>query len=142
MSEPAPRHPPTFRERVLELGALRVALLAAVAVLVASALFASPYPFGGGDIDTAVAMVSANTPSASTGIGYSIGLLWPTLIAPPLAVMMVFVVPLDMLMSRIYMTDKHGAERARYRRILAAEAVALALLVTAWTPFFVALLSL
>ena len=140
MSKPAPRHPPTLRERVLELGALRVALLAAVAVLVASALFASPYPFGGGDIDTAVAMVSANTPS--TGIGYSIGLLWPTLIAPPLAVMMVFVVPLDMLMSRIYMTDKHGAERARYRRILAAEAVALALLVAAWAPFFVALLSL
>ena len=50
------------------------------------------------------------------------GVVWTTLVAPPLAVMMAFVVPLDMLMSRIYMADKHGAERARYRRILAAEA--------------------
>ena len=75
-------------------------------------------------------------------IGVSMGLVWKTLVAPPLAVMMAFVVPLDMLMSRIYMTDKPYAERARYRRILAAEALAFVLLVAAWTPFFVALLSL
>ena len=54
--------------------------------------------------------------------------------------MMAFVVLLDMLMTRIYMSDKAGAERARYRRILAAEAVAFALLVLAWIPFFAPLL--
>ena len=142
MSEPAPRRAPNLRERILELGTLRIALLASVAVLVASSFFASPYPFAGDELDAAVAMVVTAGPSESPEVAWSFGLLWTTLIAPPLAVMMVFVVPLDMLMSRIYMTDKQGAERARYRRILAAEALALALLVGVWTPFFVALLSL
>ena len=56
--------------------------------------------------------------------------------------MVFFVVPLDMLMTRIYMTDKHGAQRARYRRILVAEAAALLLLVAAWAPYFASLLAL
>ena len=140
MSEPAPRRAPNLRERILELGTLRIALLAAVAALVASSLFASPYPFAGGELD--VAMVGPAGPSESPEVAWSFGLIWTTLIAPPLAVMMVFVVPLDMLMSRIYMTDKQGSERTRYRRILAAEGVALALLVAVWTPFFTELLYL
>ena len=56
--------------------------------------------------------------------------------------MMAFVVPLDMLMSRIYMTGKPEVERARFRRILAAEALAFALLIAVWTPFFASLLAL
>ena len=142
MSEPAARGAPSLRERAVELGALRIALLAAVAVLVASALFASPYPFAGGDVDRVVAMFAANGSPGSPEVEFSFGVLWTALVAPPLAVMMFFVVPLDMLMSRIYMADTVGAERARYRRILATEALALALLVAVWTPFFVDLLSL
>ena len=133
MSDPALCRAPGLRERAAELGALRVALLAAVAVLVASAPFAANHP---GAFDVSVALAGDDGPFPAFGA------IWLTLVAPPLAVMIAFVVPLDMLMSRIYMADKHGAERGRYRRILAAEALAFLLLVAAWTPFFVALLSL
>ena len=141
MSESAPRGAPNLRERVAETGALRVALLAAVAVLVASAPFASFGPEGFEAVHASRALGVDGGALGPREIGISIGLVWTTLVAPPLAVMMAFVVPLDMLMSRIYMADKQGAERARFRRILAAEAFAFVLLVAAWTPFFVALLS-
>lgn len=142
MPAPAPRRAPNLRERVGELGVLRVALLAAVAVLVASAPFSSFGPNGSGAVDPSRPLGVEGSALGSHWLDLSPGLLWTTLIAPPLAVMMAFVVPLDMLMSRIYMTDKPAAERARYRRILAAEALALGLLVAAWTPFFATLLSL
>ena len=138
MSEPRPGRAPNLRDRAVEFGALRLTLLAAVAVLVASAPFSSIGPDGSGAFDAAMA---ARDALGLPGIGLSMGVVWTTLVAPPLAVMMAFVVPLDMLMSRIYMADKHGAERARYRRILVAEALAFVLLAAAWTPFFVALLS-
>ena len=141
MMSDAPPRPPTLRERVAELGALRIALLAAVAVLVASAPFASLVGDGSDAIDFSAALTAGSEGHGSSGTDFSLGLLWATLIAPPLAVMFAFVVPLDMLMSRIYMSDKSAAERARYRRILAAEALALALLAGVWTPFFVSLLS-
>lgn len=105
-----------MRGRLRELGALRLALLASVAMLVASAPFASP------EAD------------------YSPARIWPTLLAAPVALMMAFVVPLDVLMTRIYMSGKSGAERARYRRILMIEAAAFVLLIVAWMPFFAPLL--
>lgn len=107
---------PGLAGRVRELGVLRAALLAAVAVLVASA------------------------PFASTGADYSLARIWPTLLAAPVALMTAFVLPLDMLMTRVYMSGKAGPERARYRRILTVEALAFALLAAAWTPFFAPLL--
>ena len=142
MPEPDPHRAPALHERIVELGALRIALLAAIAVLVASAPFASFGPDGFGGIDVSRALGVEGGAPGSREINLPLGLLWTTLVAPPLAVMMAFVVPLDMLMGRIYMTDTQGTERARYRRILAVEALALALLVATWTPFFVALLSL
>ena len=142
MPEPAPHRAPVLRERLLELGALRIALLAAIAVLVASAPFSSFGPDGSGAIEFSRALGVEGGALGSRELNLSMGLVWTTLVAPPLAVMMAFVVPLDMLMSRIYMTDKPKAERARFRRILAAEAFAFVLLVAAWVPFFVALLSL
>ena len=141
MPEPAPRRAPVLRERILELGALRIALLAAIAVLVASAPFSSFGPDGSAALDISRALGVEGGAPGSRRLDLSLGLVWTTLVAPPLAVMMAFVVPLDMLMSRIYMTDKPEAERARFRRILAVEALAFVLLVAAWTPFFVALLS-
>ncbi len=141
MSDPAPARAPSLRDRAIELGALRLALLAAVAVLAASAPFSTMGSGGPGAFDAARALLLEGGAPAPPGVGVSLGVVWTALVAPPLAVMMAFVVPLDMLMSRIYMADKRGAERARYRRILAAEALALVLLAAAWTPFFAALLS-
>lgn len=117
MSHPSPQTPPTLRGRLLELGALRIGLLGFVAILIASA------------------------PFASAEADYSLGRIWPTLLAAPIALMTAFVVPLDMLMTRIYMIDKEPAVRARYRRIVMAEAVALVLLIAAWVPFFAPLLA-
>ena len=142
MSEPASVRAPRLGEHILELGALRIALLAAVAVLVASAPFASLDPDAMDAIDLSRALIVENAALGSSDLDLAFGVAWTTLVAPPLAVMMFFVVPLDMLMTRIYMSGKHGAERARYRRILAAEALALAALIAAWTPFFLDLLSL
>ena len=142
MSDSAPRRTMPVRDRLLEPGALRIALLAAVAILVASAPFATLDPDAMDAIDLARALIVENAALGSRDMDLSLGIVWAALVAPPLAVMMAFVVPLDMLMSRIYMTDKHGAERARFRRILAVEALALAALIAAWAPFFVDLLSL
>lgn len=142
MSEPDPGRAPSLRDRAGELGALRLALLAAAAALAASAPFASTGASGPGAFDAARALAVAGGAPGPHGVGVSLGVVWTNLVAPPLAVMMAFVIPLDMLMSRLYMADKRGAERARYRRILTAEALAFVLLAAAWTPFFAALLSL
>ena len=141
MSPPRPDRAPSLRDRAVDLGALRLALLVAVAILAATAPFAWLGADGPSAFDAARALAVEAGASGSHRVGVSLGVVWTTLIAPPLAVMMAFVVPLDMLMTRIYMADRHGAERARYRRILAAEALALVLLAAAWAPFFAALLS-
>jgi len=65
----------------------------------------------------------------------------PTVIAPTLAVVLVFALPLDMLMSRVFMSDQPEPVRARLRRIVRLEAGVLALLVAFWAPFFHALLT-
>jgi hypothetical protein len=56
-------------------------------------------------------------------------------VAPSLTAIMLFVLPLDMMMSRIFMTDTEGAERLRYRRILWLEFFLIIALILAWRPF-------
>lgn len=105
-----------LRARLAELGVLRAMLLAIIAILIVSA------PFAEGEAD------------------YSLARIWPTLLAAPVALMMAFVLPLDLLMTCVFMSGKDEAERARYRRILAAEGAAFVLLILVWTPFFASLL--
>lgn len=98
------------------LGPLRSILLVATVVAAGGAFFA-----GGGHYDP---------------------LSWailPRAVVPTLAVTLLFVIPLDMLMTRVFMSDKEGAERQRFRRILRFETAAYALLVLAWAPFLVSL---
>jgi hypothetical protein len=61
-------------------------------------------------------------------------------IAPALMVIMLFVLSLDILMSRIFMTDVEGAERIRYRRIIWLQLFLLFILLLSWGPFLVNLL--
>ncbi|ADE16223.1 conserved hypothetical protein [Nitrosococcus halophilus Nc 4] len=61
-------------------------------------------------------------------------------VAPSLTVIMLFVLPLDMMMSRIFMTDTEGAQRLRYRRILWLEFFLFIALLLAWGPFIANLL--
>ncbi len=64
-----------------------------------------------------------------------------SLIAPGLAVIMAFVVPLDMLMSFIFRTSALGDERLRMNRILKIEAITFVIIGLSWLPFFLRLLS-
>ena len=101
-----------------QLGALRTALVLSALIIAFGAFFA-----GGGHYDP-----------------MSLAII-PRAVVPIFAVSLLFLLPLDMLMTRVFMSDKQGEERARFRRILAVEAGALALLVLCWTPFLLSLLN-
>jgi len=62
-----------------------------------------------------------------------------TLIAPALAPIVFMVLMLDALMGKVMSGSARGAERERYRRIVAANLVAGIVLFLWWTPYFVRL---
>ncbi|MDX1514367.1 MAG: hypothetical protein R3174_11570, partial [Gammaproteobacteria bacterium] len=55
-------------------------------------------------------------------------------------VIMLFVLPLDITMSVVFMSDKEGEERRRYQRIIRTEAVLFVLMLLSWIPFLYRLL--
>ncbi len=63
----------------------------------------------------------------------------PTLIVPAVAPIVFFVLLLDMLMGSVFMIDKSGAERARFRFIVGADLVLAAAVLLSWLPYFVSL---
>ena len=107
---------PHLSHIVREFGALRSMLM----IVVLGLIVLAPFSGGGVRVD-----------------GWAIV---PTLLAPTLYVVVVFVLPLEMVMSLIFMSDKQGPERRRYRRILAIELALFLVLLAAWAPFLVALL--
>jgi hypothetical protein len=54
--------------------------------------------------------------------------------------MLVFAIPLEMTMTRIFITNAEPAEKARLQRILKREAIVYLLLIVSWTPFFIKVL--
>ncbi len=66
----------------------------------------------------------------------------PSVVAPSLMMILLFALPLDMTMTCIFMTDATGAERARLRGALRAEALVFGLLVLTWIPFMTKVLDL
>ncbi len=69
---------------------------------------------------------------------------WRTIsvyVVPVIALMLMWILPFDMLMSRVFMGEKHGSERACYKTVIVFDAILLAMLFLFWTPFFVKLLS-
>ena len=59
-------------------------------------------------------------------------------VAPALAVIFMFVLLLDILMSLIFMADQDEAERQRYRGIIYLNALLVAGLLIAWVPVIAA----
>ena len=105
-----------LRNLVSMFGALRVLLVIGVIALIVAA------PFSDG-------------PAHSTG--------WPlvrSVIAPTLFVIMVFVLPLDITMTLVFLSDRQGPERRRLRRIVQTEAVLFVAMLTAWIPLLMRLL--
>ena len=63
---------------------------------------------------------------------------WPlvtTLIAPVSFVIFFFILCLDMLMTRLFMSARPPTERRRFVLIFRSEAVLLTVLVLSWMPF-------
>ena len=86
-------------------------------------------------------LVIAVAPLSEGAAVYSGWRLATTVVAPALFVMLVFVVPLDVAMSALFRSGAEGAERARFARIIATELTLLAVLLLAWTPFVLRLLT-
>ena len=105
-----------LREFVSMFGALRVLLVIGIVALIIAA------PFSDG-------------PIYSTGWA-----LVRSVIAPTLFVIMAFVLPLDITMTLVFMSDRQGPDRRRLRRIAQTETVLLVAMLIAWTPFVIRLL--
>jgi hypothetical protein len=70
---------------------------------------------------------------------------WPlitTLLAPVFFAIFIFVLCLDMLMTRVFMSGSSDAERQRLTMIFRSEALLLLVLLVSWAPFVLALLRL
>ncbi len=70
---------------------------------------------------------------------------WPlvtTVLAPVCFVILIFVLCLDMLMTRVFMSGSSDAERQRFTMIFRSEAFLLLVLLGSWAPFVLALLRL
>jgi len=65
----------------------------------------------------------------------------PTLLMPSLAPVLFFVLPMDMVMSGVFMSDKPEPARRRYRIIIRLQAVLLVALTLSWLPFVLYLLN-
>ena len=105
-----------LREFATMFGALRVLLVITVVALVIAA------PFSDGSVHTA---------------GWA---LVRSVIAPTMFVIMAFVLPLDITMTLVFMSDRQGAERRRLRLIAQTEAVLLVVMLVAWLPLVMRLL--
>ena len=89
-----------------------------------------------------VVILAVAAPFAGGGVQYTGWRMLPTLIAPAVAPIFFFVLPLDMMMCGVYMSGQSEAERARYRYIIRADLVLWLLLTLAWGAFFFSLIQL
>jgi hypothetical protein len=64
----------------------------------------------------------------------------PTIIAPSLVPILFFLLLLDMIMSRVFMSNLEETGKKRFRYILMSHTVTLLVLIAAWLPFMLALL--
>ena len=63
--------------------------------------------------------------------------IFPTVIAPAIMLILVFVLPLDMTMARIFLSDADDARRRELSTAIRVEAWLMLILLLAWTPFFI-----
>ena len=101
----------------------RVGFLRAVLMFI-TVLLILVSPFAGGHIQTS---------------GWS---LITTLVAPVCFVIFIFLLCLDMIMTRVFMSGSSDAERQRLTVVLRSEAVLLVILLLSWAPFVLALMRL
>lgn len=64
-----------------------------------------------------------------------LGLL-PDVLAPVVGIILVFVLLLDMLMSRVFMGSLDKVQGKRFRTAILVEGVVLVLMIASWYPYF------
>ena len=57
-------------------------------------------------------------------------------VTPAIILMVFWAVPLDILMARIYMSERDDALRQRYRRIIRFDLTLMGVMLVGWGPFF------
>lgn len=96
-----------------QLGALRITLFSVVLLLVPFAFFTNAEPVGWGVL--------------------------PAYVAPALAVILIFVLLLDTLMCRVFMSEQSDPQRQNFRAKIRVNLLGLLIIVLSWGPFFYAL---
>ena len=71
---------------------------------------------------------------------YSWAGFYPTIVAPTLVVLLLFVMPLEMTMTTIFRSDASEADRRRLGHALLIEALLYLLLIASWFPLLRALI--
>lgn len=99
-----------------DLGALRIALFAVIVALIIAA------PFSGGQ-------------PRFEGLAFVL-----TVLTPALFVMFVFILALDILMTRVFLVDATGESRRRLVRVMKIEGTLFTVLLIAWAPLVIRLL--
>ena len=61
--------------------------------------------------------------------------LLPSVIAPSIMMMLVFAIPLDVCMAKIFMSDAPASVVTRLSRAIRIELIVLVILVLSWLPF-------
>lgn len=108
-------HPSKLSDILRQVGLLRVGMAALVLVCL-------PFVFYPGEDDSGWRVI-------------------PVQVAPVMALMLLWVLLFDLLMSRVFMGDKEGGERDRYRTVIKFDVFLLVMLFVFWTPFFLRLLA-
>ncbi len=114
MQESAPAAVDSDRGLLERVGMLRLGLAALVAILLAMAFLDAPHHDGWWVI--------------------------PTQVAPGLAFLVIWILPFDMIMSRVFLLGSDKPDRARYRAIISLDSILLLALLISWGPFFYSLL--
>jgi len=67
--------------------------------------------------------------------------LLPDVLAPVISFILMFILFLDMLMSRVFMIEAEDEKRQRFIRIFWLELIQVVLLISLWSPYYIAVLS-
>jgi len=63
----------------------------------------------------------------------------PSQVVPGLVVLLVWALPFDILMVKVFMSDARDEERARYRTVIRIDLLLILALILFWAPFFLRL---
>jgi len=82
------------------------------------------------------AVIILAAPFAHGGVHLHDWRVLPSAVAPAVMMVLVFVLLLDIIMSRVFMADANPHERSRLAFAILVETIVLVAMVAAWTPFF------